>query len=395
LGPGKQSLLYIVLSLIFSLYKLTALDRMTGSTSLLMRCKGTVIPGSPTLPQYIKNHVYFPPAFLANNPNLEPWLRNVCQDYVEKVGVPTVADWVQHGNQTFGWSFLQRPRPLPTPQPNLVLPSTTMFPFPEPNTSRYIYPGQAPDYRPPAVPSAPPAPLPAAPSAHLPTSQTSSTSDAYPTDEGDFTPEELGVIDLHEQLALSKEERKLLSARIAFLEAENDHLEGRVRFLESGANLIATTFPISPHTPSKTANITPHPTPTRAQSSTPLRSQPHQQINVTINRPTPRQNSTPSAHPDLAPFLPPASQSGSLFQEGSSRNRNHHEQADRAPPPQPMPMLVLCLELLGLDELEGRIRAMLLYNPYLENLDRELRRVGVPAEFTNKIAKSIFLDQEH
>jgi hypothetical protein len=38
-----------------------------------------------------------------------------------------------------------------------------------------------------------------------------------PTEEGDFMPEELGLIDLHEKLALSKEERKHLSARITFL----------------------------------------------------------------------------------------------------------------------------------------------------------------------------------
>lgn len=199
------------------------LDRLSGSTSLLMRCRGTVIPDAPAAPEYIKNHVYFPPAFLAHNPNIQSWLRNICQDYVEKVGVPTVRKWYERCRTEFGWSLNQSGHPAPNP----VLPTATAFPATQPHSSHFIYPGQPEQL----IPN--PIPIPAMPSF----SQASVDSYFPNKDRITYDVRDHEVLGLHET--------------VAFIRLENKDLRVHLAVFESGADMLAQTIATAPATPNR------------------------------------------------------------------------------------------------------------------------------------------------
>ncbi|KAF8185650.1 hypothetical protein BJ912DRAFT_1060481 [Pholiota molesta] len=305
---------------------LTALDRLSGSTSLLMRCQGTVVPGAGPEPQYIKNHVYFPPALLTHEPGLGVWLRTVCQQFVEEVGVRTVDNWFTRARTAFGWSLHHHV--VARENPVLALPTT--FPAPEPQTSHFIYPGQR---RTPAPP-APVLPIPALPTPgpSIP-SLSQSSVDSYPADDLDAN--ELEMVNLHERLAFALLENRRLNARIAVLEAGSGIL---INVLNGPPTTPTrnTAGPSSQHivTPSKASPRSFSPASPHALRA----SSPHLHTGISPRSPhvtirTPRQNATT---PSRSRFNSPSYISGDEFQGGSSRESigfvlqgsNHGDGAD-------------------------------------------------------------------
>ncbi|KAJ7733213.1 hypothetical protein DFH07DRAFT_968060 [Mycena maculata] len=71
----------------------TILDRIIGSTALILHSEGTTRPRTPARPEFLSSTVYIPPAFLAANPEAHMDIARIVQAYIETVGVLTVNTW--------------------------------------------------------------------------------------------------------------------------------------------------------------------------------------------------------------------------------------------------------------------------------------------------------------
>lgn len=364
-----------------------------------MRCKGTVVPGSPAAPEFIKAQVYFPPSFVNHNPSIQSWLRNVCQAFIENVGIRTVADWAKRSQNTFKWSLTQDGNP----HRNTVLPSSTTFPSPERNTSHFIYPGQPHNQATP------------------PSSQMSAASSYYVHDE--LTGSDLQILDLHDrlhdaeqqlqQLRNVEEELHELEQNYRQTEEQNEILIACVKSLETGAGILINSLQATPVTPSRRptssqpniplfgVNFTPdtssyrlHATPTsrfaslgKARAATPSDPAP---VNVTLCKSASRQNtpSKPNPRPKVA-FQSPNPLDSHQFQSGSSRQDAtlHH------PAPFEFSMLDTVLQAHRLDHMKAEIQVMLCYIPAGHvDMQQELSAIGVPLNMVDMIAKAISFD---
>ena len=113
----------------------TLWDRLTGGTTMILHVPGSMVPGSPPLPEYIKASVYLPPSLVNNHPELHPSILRITQEFLETIGITTVRNWVACATNDMGYSF-----PMPgNAQPNGKIHGV---PKPKPRSSHYVIPGQ-------------------------------------------------------------------------------------------------------------------------------------------------------------------------------------------------------------------------------------------------------------
>nr|GAT46275.1 predicted protein [Mycena chlorophos] len=132
----------------------TKLDRLSGSTTIVIHTPGATVPNTPPLPEYLKAFVYLPPSFLAQNPAAHRPIARIVQSFIENVGVPTV--------RGFTVAFQHRyhlPESGSDGAPMNDKPGHRVIPRPKHNSSMYVFEGQPYGYLDrPAIPT--PAPLP-------------------------------------------------------------------------------------------------------------------------------------------------------------------------------------------------------------------------------------------
>jgi hypothetical protein len=110
-------------------------DRLTGGTTIIISSAGTIVPGSPTRPEYLKASVYLPPAFVAHHPDLHNHIIDIVQQYIETVGVRTVTMWTQRARHDLHYSLNQ----LGNPRRNAYF---NAIPIPDHNSAHYTFIGQ-------------------------------------------------------------------------------------------------------------------------------------------------------------------------------------------------------------------------------------------------------------
>ncbi|KAF9032733.1 hypothetical protein BJ165DRAFT_1410662 [Panaeolus papilionaceus] len=133
--PDRKTTLENMQDLLFDLA--TLWDRVAGGTTSIMHVNGTMVPGSPHSPEYIKADVYLPPALVHHHPLLHCYFLDTVQHFIETIGVVTVKSWVNHAKKNLGWSLTQ----LGNPKSN---PPMAAIPAPVAGTSHYIFHGQPP-----------------------------------------------------------------------------------------------------------------------------------------------------------------------------------------------------------------------------------------------------------
>jgi hypothetical protein len=243
-------------------------DRLTGSTTIVISSGGTMVPGSPVRPEYLKANVYLPPAFVSHHPDLHRHLINIIQHYIETVGVRTVTMWIKRARRDLGYSLTQ----VGNPQQN---PDVDAIPSPDYNSAHYTFFGQP--YRITEDPSAssirPPSP----------TNSTDSYAFAFGEDPDAST---LAIIDLQQENNELHEKNHILQQKITDLEEEvkvanlrNSSLTTRTRdrieYLEGQIQRYAetTSTPVRNVTMQPAKSDTPR-TPLRYGSATPSRAAP-------------------------------------------------------------------------------------------------------------------------
>lgn len=102
---------------------------------MILHVPGTMVPGSPPLPEYIKASVYLPPSLVNNHPELHPPILRITQEFLETIGITTVRNWRMRARNDMGYS-LSMPG---NPQPNGKIYDV---PNPKSRSSHYIIPGQ-------------------------------------------------------------------------------------------------------------------------------------------------------------------------------------------------------------------------------------------------------------
>ncbi|KAJ7776645.1 hypothetical protein DFH07DRAFT_951780 [Mycena maculata] len=116
----------------------TMLDRIIGSTTLIIHSEGTTRPGTPVRPEYLSSTVYVPPTFLAGNPSAHMDIARIFQQYIETVGVATVTAWATNAKRA-KWSIGNSASGTRTPnyiRPGLVIPDAK-----KPGSSVYVFRG--------------------------------------------------------------------------------------------------------------------------------------------------------------------------------------------------------------------------------------------------------------
>ncbi|KJA15807.1 hypothetical protein HYPSUDRAFT_58596 [Hypholoma sublateritium FD-334 SS-4] len=235
----QKQLLQDVQDLMFDLA--TLLDRAGGGTTLILHAKPTIVPGSPRQPQYMKAEVYFPPAFIAQHPNVRPALLRIAQDFIVNIGVETVEDWNNRARNCLGWNFVSTHPVPPANAPMLDVPA------PELGTARYLFRGQpvistlaaAPPA--PALPSAPPpAPAPPPPTPAIFATQQSQASTDYFFEEYDgevmaglaYQEYQEHISTLSSEVNSLTHQVEILASQVSALELERQEARSRISMLE-------------------------------------------------------------------------------------------------------------------------------------------------------------------
>ncbi|PPQ75452.1 hypothetical protein CVT25_008237, partial [Psilocybe cyanescens] len=129
----RKELLQRVQDLTFDMA--TLWDRALGGTTMILHCTGTTVPGAPLRPEFLKAHVYLPPAFVDHNPQLREPIMGLVQLFIETIALKTARDWPRRAQVSFGYRLTQ-PGYAQANQP------MTSFPEPELNSSYYKFLGQ-------------------------------------------------------------------------------------------------------------------------------------------------------------------------------------------------------------------------------------------------------------
>ncbi|KAJ7726206.1 hypothetical protein B0H16DRAFT_1894840 [Mycena metata] len=161
-------------------------DRTFGSTTIILHVNGTMIPGSPASPDYLRAS--------AHNA-----IANIAQTFIESVGVPTVRAWAEDA-RLLGWRLTQG-HGIVTPNHVDV---NELIPTPQQNgSSHYVFRGRP---------------------------QTGASSVTADSDSTTQLPPSPGSTRYGSEEPLSAETMALLSAleRIAVLESEVEQLRGHL-----------------------------------------------------------------------------------------------------------------------------------------------------------------------
>ncbi|CAL1708809.1 unnamed protein product [Somion occarium] len=80
-----------VMELVFD--SITAWDRITGGTTILIHIDGTLEPDAPVSPEYVKAHVYLNPGLLEDMPETTAAVVRMVQLFIEDIGLPVIRRW--------------------------------------------------------------------------------------------------------------------------------------------------------------------------------------------------------------------------------------------------------------------------------------------------------------
>ncbi|KAJ7763551.1 hypothetical protein DFH07DRAFT_956360 [Mycena maculata] len=143
----------------------TILDRIIGSTTLILHSEGITRPRTPARPEFLSSTVYIPPAFLAANPEAHMDIARIVQAYIETVGVLTVNAWTTNTMRQRWPLNSHSTSSIPTAnyiRPGLIIPDPKQV-----GSSVYIFRGRPAGSldATPAIAVAPPDPVVASPTA--------------------------------------------------------------------------------------------------------------------------------------------------------------------------------------------------------------------------------------
>lgn len=173
---------------------------------MILHCTGTTVPGAPLRPEFLKAHVYLPPAFVDHNPQLREPIMGLVQLFIETIALKTARDWPRRAQVSFGYRLTQ-PGYAQANQP------MTSFPEPELNSSYYKFLGQ-----PTTIPTAGAA------------SPSSIPSSSYSYDSSnDFSVEADEILNLQEIIHTLQEENSSLTDEVATLRSSVTILESQLR----------------------------------------------------------------------------------------------------------------------------------------------------------------------
>ncbi|KAF8184386.1 hypothetical protein K438DRAFT_1974590 [Mycena galopus ATCC 62051] len=187
----------------------TILDRAIGSTTMVLSAEGTVAPGTPPRPEYLKAHVNILPSFLAENDASKPHIATIVQMFIEHVGVPTVLAWERRARAQ-RWT-LSQPRRATSLASYLPL-----MPQPRKDSSHYIFSGRSAGWTPPPPPLA----------------NATAPSPVYDIDE-------LTADDTALELSEALERNEILQAHIADLEVRFQEAHTQVEDLRGEDGVVA------------------------------------------------------------------------------------------------------------------------------------------------------------
>jgi hypothetical protein len=103
---------------------------------MILHVAGTMVPGSPSLPEYLKANVYLPPSLVNNHPELHPSILRITQEFLETIGVTTVQNWRACAKNDLGFN-LNMPSGFARPNGKIY-----DVPAPQFRSSHYIIHGQ-------------------------------------------------------------------------------------------------------------------------------------------------------------------------------------------------------------------------------------------------------------
>ena len=116
---------------LISTLKATMADRAYGGATMIMHVDGTLAPGAPPLPEYIKANVYIPPPILDENLTPPSSIARVVQQFIEDVGVPAAIRWKSAASLM--WKFKDGGQSAPPPKN----PDSPLIPLPVTDTSSH------------------------------------------------------------------------------------------------------------------------------------------------------------------------------------------------------------------------------------------------------------------
>ena len=90
---------------------------------MVLHVAGTMVPGSPPLPEYMKAAVYLPSSLVNHHPEIHPSILQIAQQFLETIGVTTVRNWKIRAQKDLGYSLKM------TYVPN---PNGTLYNLPQP-----------------------------------------------------------------------------------------------------------------------------------------------------------------------------------------------------------------------------------------------------------------------
>ncbi|KAF7371509.1 hypothetical protein MVEN_00005700 [Mycena venus] len=137
LGSGpRKALRTKVLELLFDCA--TALDRHWGGSTIVFHAQGTVVPGTPVLPEFLRASAYLPRALVDRDTTTHGPIAQMAQLFIEAVAVPTVAAWTDNARH-LGWPLDQGGSIVPRANPtsNVLVPRPVAF-----NSSQYVFRGR-------------------------------------------------------------------------------------------------------------------------------------------------------------------------------------------------------------------------------------------------------------
>ncbi|PPQ88059.1 hypothetical protein CVT25_013687 [Psilocybe cyanescens] len=115
------------------------MDHIFGGSTMVIHVNGTNTPGSPSLPEFIKAHVYLPPTTVIKEIlTAHATLASMVQAYIEQVGTATTSWWTQTAKTHLKFLLMQNS----SGNPSLLPQSTQLIPILSPAHSvHYIFNG--------------------------------------------------------------------------------------------------------------------------------------------------------------------------------------------------------------------------------------------------------------
>ncbi|PPQ87586.1 hypothetical protein CVT25_006085 [Psilocybe cyanescens] len=242
----RKELLQRVQELTFDMA--TLWDRASGGTTMVLHCTGTTVPGAPLQPEYLKAHVYLPPAFVTQNQQLHEPIMNLVQQFTETIGLKTTIDWPTRAHKSFGYNLTQT---------GVVHANSSMdlFPTPEANTSYYVFLGQ------PASPFSSDA-SPFSSDASPFSSDAASPASSYDI-RNELGPETYEILNLREIIRILRAEKSSLAEELDIVRSTVSHLEHQMLYYSSAAASSMDKTPSRRLKPTAVSHLTPTRDPTR------------------------------------------------------------------------------------------------------------------------------------